>query len=108
MAFTKTKYDKCFMTEQNGTNKSIFEYVVDSNKYIHNDECDDYTPPFITYAPGVGVSAKSIEIENELKGINRPYTKCSECKYTNDDIDKVHINPSNKKECVNERILKLS
>ena len=57
----------------------------------------------------VDLKANMFDIENELKGINKPVTKCSECKYQPDDTelvqkhdftyDLVNVYPHNKKEC---------
>lgn len=105
---TKTKYDNCFINQQSESNKSIFSYILDDTKYINKNECNNYTPPFLTYNP-TGVLPKSVDIENELKGITKPYTKCESCKYTptNDkfedyklnDYKKMNIYPHNKEEC---------
>ena len=70
----------CFLKEQEQTNKSIFDYVVDSSKYINHNECNNYTPPFLTYIPS-GSPVKNVDIENDLKGITRLNTKCVSCKY---------------------------
>lgn len=48
--------------------KSISDYVLDNSMYINKNECNDYTPPFITYIPG---GVPNIDAENELKGMNR-------------------------------------
>lgn len=101
MSFTKTKYDNCVREQQQQSNKSIFDYVLDSSMYVNKNECNNYTAPFLTYIPS-GVSSKNIEIENDLKGISRIFTKCSKCKYIPDDLSgskKLDIHPNNKKEC---------
>lgn len=109
MSFTKTKYDSCFATQQQSSNKSIFDYVVDNSKYINNNECNNFTPPFLTYIP-TGVSSKNVDIENDLKGMSRPYTRCASCQYTGQVVDannaadvvkkqKINVHPNNKKEC---------
>ncbi len=106
MSSTKTKYDNCFINQQSENNKSIFSYVIDETKYINKNECNNFSPPFITYNP-TGVLSKSVDIENDLKGIIRPYTKCENCKYkpTDDfeyklnDYKKVDVYPHNKQEC---------
>lgn len=48
--------------------KSISDYVLDNSMYINKNECNDYTPPFITYIPS---GVPNIDAENELKGMNR-------------------------------------
>lgn len=100
--FTKTKYDTCFSEQQVSSNKSMFDYVVDNAKYVNVNECNNYSPPFLTYVPS-GVAVQNIDIENDLMGINKPYTRCNSCKYTNTKLDEVNkpldVYPHNKKEC---------
>lgn len=102
MSFTKTKYDNCVNEQQQQSNKSIFDYVLDNSMYINKNECNNYTAPFLTYIP-TGVSSKNIEIENDLKGISRVFTKCIKCKYQPDDLSqsnkKLDLYPNNKQEC---------
>ena len=101
MSFTKTKYANCESEQQKQSNKSIFDYVLDNSMYVNKNECNNYTAPFLTYIP-TGVSSKNIEIENDLKGISRIFTKCAKCKYMPDDLSgnkKLDIYPNNKKEC---------
>ena len=115
MSFTKTKYDSCFLNQQKESNKSIFNYIVDNSMYINKNECNNYTAPFLTYIPS-GVSSKNVDLENELKGMNRPTSKCDGCKYTPIDqtiaqnINNVpygkqavlNVDPNNKQECKQE------
>lgn len=111
MSFTKTKYDSCQNQQQQQSNKSIFNYVLDNSMYINKNECNNYTAPFLTYIP-TGVSSRSIDIENDLKGISRINTKCINCKYIPENIPEsmqnnasptnekmLDIYPNNKKEC---------
>lgn len=76
----KLRSDNCYMKQQNNGNKSIFDYVTDTTQFINKSACFDATPPFIGYIPK-GVSGQNVEIENELRGGNRPNTKCTSCKY---------------------------
>lgn len=48
--------------------KRISDYVLDNSMYINKNECNDYTPPFITYIPG---GVPNIDAESELKCMNR-------------------------------------
>jgi hypothetical protein len=106
MSFTKSKNDACFSKQQQSSNKSIFDYVVDNSKFVNQNECNNYSPPFLTYIP-TGVSVKNVDIENDLKGITRPYTRCAECQYSglnaSDDAtikqQPINVHPNNKKEC---------
>ncbi len=102
MSFTKSKYDGCFLEQQKNSNKSIFDYVTDNTKFVNQNECNNYQAPFLTYIP-TGISHKSVDIENELKGMTRAYTRCTECKYTPTALDAkpqpLDVPPHNKKEC---------
>ncbi len=101
MSFTKTKYDSCFLNQQQSSNKSIFDYVVDNSKFINQNECNNYTPPFLTYIP-TGVSSKNVDVENDLKGMTRPYTRCTDCQYAGNNIKSgvpLNVHPNNKQEC---------
>jgi len=89
MSFTNKD---CFLGQ---TNKSIFEYVVDNSMYVNQNECDNFTPPFLTYMPG-GIKPKNVDIETDLKGISRVYSKCQSCKY---QPTQNPIKYENKKEC---------
>ncbi len=93
--------DFCFMKNYEKQNKSIFNYVVDQSRFINDNECNNYTAPFLTYIPS-GIPKMNVDIENDLKGMTRPITKCNECKYypENDSLSKSNnIYPNNKKEC---------
>jgi hypothetical protein len=104
------KKDSCFMKESS-RQKSIFNYVVDQSRFVNNNECNNYTPPFLTYIPS-GIPKMNVDLENELKGMNNPIAKCTECKYNPENNTLVQVNPinfkpqnfypNNKKECLNE------
>lgn len=112
MSFTKNKYDDCFMKQYQQSNKSIFDYVVDNARFVNKNECNNYTAPFLTYIPS-GVPKMNVDIENELKGMTKPVTKCTSCKYTPEDDSLVQtygfdqkpvadVYPHNKKECAHD------
>jgi hypothetical protein len=88
MSLTKTKYDSCELNQQQTTNKSIFQYVVDNNNYVNKNQCLNVIPPFISYIP-LGIPQHNVDIENELRGTTRSYTKCSSCQYQPTDKDLV-------------------
>lgn len=101
----------CFLEEQEHTNKSIFNYVVDPSMYVNKNECNNYTAPFLTYIPS-GTPVKNVDLENELKGMTRPYSKCTSCKYQPEQYTltqtehqellkqkQFNAMPNNKKEC---------
>uniref|UniRef100_A0A6C0H6U4 Uncharacterized protein n=1 Tax=viral metagenome TaxID=1070528 RepID=A0A6C0H6U4_9ZZZZ len=100
MSFTKSKYDSCFLNQQEQSNRSIFSYVVDESMYRNQNECNNYTAPFLTYIP-TGVQLRDINIDSDLRGMTRPYTKCVVYKYIPDQYfdEKTPHNPNNKKEC---------
>lgn len=89
------------MSKKVTNKKSIFQYVMDSSIRVHKDECNNYNPPFISYTP-TGVLPLNINIENDLKGMTRQLSKCTEKKYQqskypfNTPLD---IYPHNKKTC---------
>lgn len=111
MSFTKNRYDACFMKQYKESNRSIFDYVVDSARFVNKNECNNYTAPFLTYIPS-GVPNMNVDIENELKGMTKPVTKCTSCKYHPEDQDlaqssgfggkSVDVYPHNKSECKTE------
>jgi len=84
MSFTKNKYDSCFLKQYQQSNRSIFDYMVDNSKFVNKNECNNYTVPFLTYIPS-GTPNLNVDIENELKGMSRPITKCTSCKYHPED-----------------------
>lgn len=100
MSFTKTKYDTCFQDQQQEGNKSIYNYVVDSSRYINQNECNNYTPPFLTYIPS-GVHPINIEMESELRGITRAASRCNDHKHQPSAGSNRPLNvfPNNKKQC---------
>jgi hypothetical protein len=77
---SKFRSDECYKTQQSNDNKSIYGYVTNDNMFINNNSCFDVTPSFINYFP-MGKPQQYVDIENELLGINRNNSKCSEKKY---------------------------
>jgi hypothetical protein len=108
MSFTKSKFDSCASNQQKDSNKSIFNYIVDTSRFVNNNECNNYTAPFLTYIP-TGTPNLNIDVENELKGMSRLTSKCNDCKYSPTDLNTVQADsfkgplynhyPNNKKEC---------
>jgi len=103
MSFTKSKYDSCFLNQQEQSNRSITSYVLDVSMYRNKNECNNYTAPFLTYVP-TGVQVRDINIDSDLKGMTRPYTKCTDCKYKPEQYfdDRSPQNPNIKNECAKE------
>jgi hypothetical protein len=63
---------------------SILGYYTDSTMHTNKHNCIDFTPPFLAYIP-VGVNAKNVGLESDLKGITRLNSHCY--KYKPKDID---------------------
>lgn len=85
MSQTNFRNDTCFRNQQNKSNKTIFDYVIDSTAYVNKNECFDSTPTFLSYIP-VGTPEMNVDLENELRGSNRPNTRCSSCKFQTQDL----------------------
>jgi hypothetical protein len=90
--------------------KTIFDYIIDNSMFINKTECNDYTPPFISYIPS-GIKKQNIDIENELRGSLYPNTKCTKSKFrgvpidssnTVTDLEKLPKNIYNKPECTQQ------
>lgn len=77
MASTGTNNDSCYIHARGKRNGSIFDYVTDASRHIRSDECVNFQPPFIAYVPR-GIPDKNVDIENNLKGIDRTYSKCTD------------------------------
>lgn len=104
-AQNKFHSDNCFQFQQVEENKSIFDYVTNTNMFINKSECFDTTPPFLSYIPR-GIQSHDVDIENDLRNSNRYTTKCN-FKYqptTSNLAENLVIipNPILKKECVSE------
>jgi len=65
-------------------NKSIFDYYTDDSMYINKNNCNLFTPSFFTQTPA-GINQQHIDTENDLKGVNKKNSKCSDEKYTTSD-----------------------
>lgn len=76
--FNIEKYNK--ITSASTQPKSIFNYYTDYSRHENKNKCVDFTPPFISYIPG-GVNEKNVNVENDLKGINRNNSHCANEKY---------------------------
>ena len=114
MSTVNFRSDDCYLIQKANSNKSIFDYVVDTNQFVNTNECNDYTPAFLTYIP-VGTPKQNVDVENELRGITRPNTRCASVKYqsseqgalaaigNNEKVlsqQQVYLNyPNNKQEC---------
>ncbi|NBU33908.1 hypothetical protein EB118_02120 [bacterium] len=107
MSLTSANNDECYLQQKDTNNNGIFSYVTDVSRHEHKEHCANYNPPFIGYVPR-GVSAGlSLEVENDLKGITRVYSKCTDKKYAPIDENLVqglskkivNADPHNLREC---------
>lgn len=87
---TSFKNDNCFLNQTNKSNKSILDYNLDTSAFINKNECNDFTPTFLSYIP-TGIKEMNIDLENELRGSNRANTKCTTCKF-NPSEEHIHTN----------------
>jgi hypothetical protein len=102
------KNDECYINQQSQSNKSIFNYIIDSNMFINKNQCFDINPPFLAYIPG-GSPVQNVDIESNLKGVVRHNTRCASCKYQptnlnltadgNSNKEQLNIYPHNKQLC---------
>lgn len=93
MSSTKTKYDICTSNQLKSSNKSIFDYIVDKSRFVNDNECNNYTAPFLTYIPS-GTPNRNVDIENDLKGMSRITTKCTDCKYKPENLNNIYLTQS--------------
>ena len=75
-------------TREPSARKTIFEYVTDNSMYVNKSECFDSTPPFVSYIP-IGVPTKNVDIETELRGANRIWSRSKENKYYPESLNTV-------------------
>lgn len=101
MSFSNWKYDACYFNQQVAANASIFNYVTDNSMYVNKNECNNFTPPFLAYIPS-GIPEKSVEIENDLKGINRQMTHCNDLKFNPEQAAQHDTSHLKRKECAKE------
>ena len=62
------------------SHKSVFSYLMDNTKFINENECTDFTPPFLTRSMP-GLASKDLDVENELRNINKKKSRCDETIY---------------------------
>lgn len=74
-------------------NFSIFNYYTDNSMYIHQNKCNDSTPPYVMH----NSHNKNVEIESDLRGITRYNSNCASNKYNPQKDKKTIVN--NIKEC---------
>jgi hypothetical protein len=83
-AESKFRSEDCNQNQQGSENHSIFKYMTDTNMYINKNRCLDDTPSFMPYI-STGIPTQSVDIENDLRGITRPNTRCSSKKWQSPD-----------------------
>jgi hypothetical protein len=72
--------------------KSIFEHITNNIMYVNKSMCFDDTPMFIAHN-----IVQNIDVENELKGLNKINTKCDVYKHI--PPKEMLKNPQNQKVC---------
>ena len=87
---THLKTDDCHKKYQYIDNKSIFDYVTNTNMFINKNACFDITPPFLSFLP-IGKPQQNIDIENELFNINRNNSRCPENKWISNNPNLAEI-----------------
>jgi hypothetical protein len=80
MSTVNFRSDECYLEQKAQSNKSVFDYMVDINKFTNQNECFDATPTFLSYIP-LGVPKQNVDIENELRGTTRSNTRCASVKF---------------------------
>lgn len=81
---SKFRSEDCNKSQQNNDNHSIFKYMTNTNMYINKNTCLDNTPSYMPYISS-GIPTQSVDIENDLRGITRPNTRCSSKKWQSPD-----------------------
>jgi hypothetical protein len=78
--------DQRYLISTNRSNKSLFAYQTDLDRFVNQDTCFQSAPPFIN-SPITGISNERIQIESNLKGITNSASKCQECNFTPANAD---------------------
>jgi len=76
----RTIYDPCAYRQELNQSVSPLSFVLDPIKYQHCDKCR----PELGILGGTNVShpmGNLVDLENDLRGANRPATRCPEYKY---------------------------
>jgi len=79
------KANACFIYEKDKNSKSIFDYVTDVSLYKNENQCADFTPPFLGYVQA-GIPQMNVNVENDLRGGDRLISKCETCKYIPNNV----------------------
>jgi hypothetical protein len=82
MSTVSFKSDDCYLNQKAEGNKTIFDYMTDTNAFVNKNKCADYSPPFLSYIP-MGTPKQNVDIENQLRGTTKATlnSKCSITKY---------------------------
>lgn len=70
MSFNKIKYDQCAYTQSLKESTTPLEYNLFKGKYENCQSCTQ------TNLPNIIQFGAKVDIENELFGLNKPFTKC--------------------------------
>ena len=87
MAFTRLPYDRCTIQNKNNASMNVGNYSL--NTPVHKSSCYQINPQIINQGSGVSMSANTpwrfsagpIDVETDLKNINRPASNCPKEKY---------------------------
>lgn len=84
MSFNRLTYDTCEYQQRLEQNVNSIDFILDPVKYEHNQKCRNE----FGLLGGTNVShvkGNMVDLENDLRGQNRPATNCAQYKYIPDD-----------------------
>lgn len=79
-SFTRISDDDCAIAKETQESTGPFAWVTDASVVESPDACFVPMSPFMQ-TPFNSIPAKSVDIDSELKGRNRPLSKCPDKKY---------------------------
>ena len=84
MSFNRLAYDSCEYQQKLEQNVSNIDFILDPIKYEHDRKCRNE----FGLLGGTNVShvkGNLVDLENDLRGQNRPMTNCAQYKYAPSD-----------------------
>lgn len=98
MSFNRSKYDDCTYKHQLKESIGTGDYMTNAPRNC--DNCVYYSPSFALDGKGVGICDKKlIDVDSELLGITRKYSRCPADKYLPSKEPFCKNNFNNLKEC---------
>ena len=87
MSFTRLAYDKCNLQNRNNNSMNVGQYNLDTP--VNCGSCYQVNPQIINQGSGISMNANTpwrfgagpVDVESELRNINRPATNCPSGKY---------------------------